>query len=221
MKERASDFKDPDLEDQEKHPLIRPASHHVTTLLVQHYHDKAAHQGRHITDGALRTAGVWIVGGRRLTSSIIFKCVICKEMRGKREVQKMSDLSADRLATDPPFTHVGLGVFGPWSVTIRLTRGGAAESKRWAVIFACLTTRAVHLEVIESLSTSSFINAFRCFLSIRVPGKHLGSDRGRNFISACREFHVNTDDPEIKNNLQEQGCTWTLLLANEGGLGRG
>lgn len=183
-----------DLEDQEKHPLILPADHHVTTLLVRHYHDKVAHQGRHFTEGALRTAGVWIVGGRRLISGIIFKCVTCKKLRGKREVQKMSELPADRLAMDPPFTHVGLDIFGPWSVTTRRTRGGAAESKRWAVIFTCLSTRAVHLEVIESMSTSSFINALRRFLSIRGPVKHLRSDRGTNFIGACRELQVNTDD---------------------------
>ena len=208
-----------DLEDQEKHPLILPAGHHVTTLLVRHYHDKVAHQGRHLTEGALRTAGVWIVGGRRLISSIIFKCVICKKLRGKREVQKMSDLPADRLTMDPPFTHVGLDVFGPWSVTTRRTRGGAADSKRWAVIFACLSTRAVHLEVIESMSTSSFINSLRRFLSIRGPVKHLRSDRGTNFIGACRELQVNTDDPEIKNYLQDQGCTWTFNAPHSSHMG--
>lgn len=198
-----------DLEVPEKHPLILPAGHHVTTLLVRHHHDKVAHQGHHL-EGSLRTAGVWIVGGKRLISSIIFKCITCKKLRGKREVQKMSDLPTDRLAMDPPFTHVGLDVFGPWGVTTRRTRGGAAESKRWGVIFACLSTRAVHLEVIESMSTSSFMNAMRRFLSIRGPIKHLMSDRGTNFIGACRELQINTDDPEIRNYLQEQGCTWTF-----------
>ncbi|TKS64954.1 hypothetical protein D9C73_027746 [Collichthys lucidus] len=208
-----------DLGDQEKHPLILPAGHHVTTLLVRHYHDKVAHQGRHFTEGALRTAGVWIVGGRKLISSILFKCVTCRKLRGRIEVQKMSDLLADRLATDPPFTHVGLDVFGPWTVTTRRTRGGAAESKRWAVIFACLSTRAMHLEVIESMSTSSFINAMRRFLSIRGPVKHLRSDRGTNFIGACRELQINTDDPEIKNYLQEQGCTWTFNAPHSSHMG--
>lgn len=131
----------------------------------------------------------------------------------------MSDLPADRLTTDPPFTHVGLDVFGPWSVTTRRTRGGAADSKRLAVIFACLSTRAVHLEVIESMSTSSFINALRHFLSIRGPVKHLRSDRGMNFIGACRELQVNTDDPEIKNYLQDQGCTWTFNVPHSSHMG--
>ncbi|XP_033999688.1 uncharacterized protein LOC117493300 [Trematomus bernacchii] len=120
----------------------------------------------------------------------------------------MSDLPADRLSMDPPFTHVGLDVFGPWSVITRRTRGDAALSKRWEVIFTCLSTRAVHLEVIETMSTSSFINALRRFLSIRGPVKHLRSDRGTNFIGACGELQINTDDPEIKDYLQDHGCTW-------------
>ncbi|XP_063044294.1 uncharacterized protein LOC134438616 [Engraulis encrasicolus] len=131
----------------------------------------------------------------------------------------MSDLPADRLAMDPPFTHVGLDAFGPWTVTTRRTRGGAAESKRWAVIFACLSTRAVHLEVIESMSTSSFINAMRRFLAIRGPVKHLRSDRGTNFIGACHELQINTDDPEVKSYLQEQGCTWTFNAPHSSHMG--
>lgn len=177
-----------------------------------------AHQGRHFTEGALHTA-VWIVGAKRLISSIIFKCVTCKKLRGKLEVQKMSDLPADRLTTDPPFTHVGLDVLGSWSVTTWWMRGGAAESKRWDVIFACLSMRAVHLEVIELMSTSSFINALRHFLAIHGPIKHIRSDRGTNFIGVCRELQIHTDDPEFKNHLQEQGCTWTFNAPHSSHMG--
>lgn len=42
-----------EMSEQEKHPLIIPASQHVSTLLVRHYHDQVAHQGRHLTAGAL------------------------------------------------------------------------------------------------------------------------------------------------------------------------
>lgn len=71
----------------------------------------------------------------------------------------------------PSFTQVGVDVFGPWTVCARRTRGGLLESKRWAVMFNSLVTRAVHIEVIESLSTSSFINALRRFIAIRGPAK--------------------------------------------------
>lgn len=36
--------------------------------------------------------------------------------RGKLEEQKMADLPLDRLTMDPPFTNVGLDVFGPWTI---------------------------------------------------------------------------------------------------------
>lgn len=57
----------------------------------------------------------------------------------------MASLPADRLSVEPPFTHVGLNVFGPWNVTSRCTRAKNIDSKRWAVMFTCLGTRAVHI----------------------------------------------------------------------------
>lgn len=68
--------------------------------------------------------------------------------------------------------------------------GGLAQSKRWVVLFTCMSVRAVHIELIESLDMSSFINALRCFLAIRGPVKLIRSDRGTNFISACKELKI-------------------------------
>lgn len=115
---------------RESNPLIIPGGHHVTTLLIRHHHEKVQHQGRHFTEGAMRANGFCIVGGKRCISSIIQKCVTCRKLRGKVEEQQMADLPAERLQTDPPFTYVGLDVFGPWEVTTRRTRGGQANSKR-------------------------------------------------------------------------------------------
>ncbi|XP_075315887.1 uncharacterized protein LOC142375626 [Odontesthes bonariensis] len=191
----------------DKHPLIIPKTH-TATLLVRHYHDQVAHQGRHFTEGALRSAGLWLIGGKRLVSTVIHKCVTCKRLRGKLEEQKMSELPANRLSVSPPFTHVGVDVFGPWTVTSRRTRGGHAESKRWAVIFTCLSTRAVHIEVLENMTTASFINGLRRFTAIRGPIKTLRSDRGTNFIGACKELNLDTEDPDLKTHLHDSKCTW-------------
>ncbi|KAM9828380.1 uncharacterized protein ACBT44_022570 [Syngnathus typhle] len=68
---------------EEKHPLIIPHTHHVAVLLVRYHHEKVAHQGRHITEGALRAAGFWIIGSKRLVSSVIHKCVLCRKLRGQ------------------------------------------------------------------------------------------------------------------------------------------
>ncbi|XP_057694376.1 uncharacterized protein LOC130917223 [Corythoichthys intestinalis] len=199
-----------ELNEDEKHPLIIPSSSHVATLLVRHFHEQSAHQGRHITEGAVRSAGFWIVGGKRLVSSLIHNCVTCRKLRGKMQFQKMADLPADRVTPEPPFTTVGLDVFGPWTIVTRRTRGGSARSKRWAVIFSCMTTRAVHIELIESMSTDSFINALRRFFAVRGPAKLLRSDRGTNFVGACKELGLDTDKSATGKFLQEKGCAWTF-----------
>ncbi|XP_060919668.1 uncharacterized protein LOC132993709 [Labrus mixtus] len=122
----------------------------------------------------------------------------------------MADLPADRLSTEPPFTNVSLDVFGPWMVSSRRTRGDPAQSKRWAVLFTCMSVRAIHIEVIESLDTSSFINALRHFLAIRGPVKLIRSDRGTNFVSACKELKIpsNIDNSSVEKFLLDQGCKW-------------
>lgn len=197
-----------DVSDNEKHPLIIPSTNHVATLLVRNFHECSAHQGRHITEGAVRGAGFWIVGGKRLVSSIIHNCVTCRKLRGKMQTQKMADLPADRVNPEPPFTTVGLDVFGPWTIVTRRTRGGSAQNKRWAILFTCMSTRAVHIELIETMSTDSFINALRRFFSIRGPAKLLRSDRGTNFVGACKELALDNDNTAVRKYLQEKGCSW-------------
>lgn len=74
----------------------------------------------------------------------------------------MSNLPVDRVTIgQPPFTSVGVDMFGPFEIVTRRTRGGVVNSKRWGALFTCQVTRAVHIETVEEMSTSSFINAMR------------------------------------------------------------
>ncbi|XP_077137143.1 uncharacterized protein LOC143796157 [Ranitomeya variabilis] len=133
----------------------------------------------------------------------------------------MANLPPDRLSTEPPFTNVGLDVFGPWSVVARNTRRVQANAKRWAVMFTCMSIRAVHIEVIESMDTSGFINALRRFIAIRGPVKHIRSDRGTNFVGAVKELQIpsNLDTTGVERYLSEQGCTWTFNLPHSSHMG--
>lgn len=70
-----------DLPRDKRHPVILPKTHHITTLIVRHYHEDIYHQGRRLTEGAVRSAGVWIVGGKRLVSSVLHNSVTCKTER--------------------------------------------------------------------------------------------------------------------------------------------
>ncbi len=151
----------------ERNPIVLPGRHHISTLLIRHFHEQVKHQGRLFTEGAMHTAGLWLVNGKRSISSVIHKCVVCRKLCGNTETQKMADLPEEHLSVSPPFTHVGLDVFGPFSVSARRTRGGHAESKRWGILFTCTSMQTVHIEIIDSLDTSSCINAIRRFFAIK------------------------------------------------------
>ena len=118
----------------------------------------------------------------------INKCVACKKLRGPVVEQCMTDLPADRTEVTPPFTNVGFDVFGPWTIRSRKTRGGAVTSKRWGLVFTCLRSRAIHIELLESMDASSFICAFRRFLALRGPVSILRCDRSTNFIGGKSEL---------------------------------
>ncbi|XP_042281759.1 uncharacterized protein LOC121906755 [Thunnus maccoyii] len=203
-------LKNANLEIGEKNPIILPKDDHVSLLLVRHHHAQVKHQGRHLTEGAVRAAGLWLLGGKRLINSVLHKCVTCRKLRGRIQEQRMADLPPQRLQTCPPFTYVGLDVFGPWLITTRRTRGGQAESKRWAILFCCMSSRAVHIEVIDSMDTSSCINALRRFFAIRGPAKQLMSDCGTNFMGACKELGISKNQPDstVQRYLNQQGCSW-------------
>ena len=69
-------------------------------------------------------------------------------------------------------------------------RIGRNNVKRWVCIFYCLSTRAVHFEVVQSLDTSAFIQAFRRFCNRRISRvRHIYSDNAGNFTKANRELN--------------------------------
>ncbi|KAK2559442.1 hypothetical protein P5673_018077 [Acropora cervicornis] len=137
------------LEYREKHPVLMPKKHHVTTLIVRHYHLQVHHQGRLMTHGAIRQAGYWLVNGNQVVSNELNSCVTCKRLRGRPLEQQMADLPNDRMEETAPFTYVGFDVFGPLTIQPRKTRGAAVTSKRWGLLFTFLNSRAVHIEEVE------------------------------------------------------------------------
>lgn len=121
----------------------------------------------------------------------------------------MADLPIDRVSIAAPFTHVGLDVFGPLEVHTRKTRGGMANSKRWGVVFTCLASRAIHIELIESMDASAFICALRRFYALRGQASLLRCDQGTNFLgvrSELQEPFKEMDLRKIERFVAEQGC---------------
>ncbi|GFS98709.1 integrase catalytic domain-containing protein [Trichonephila clavipes] len=69
-----------------------------------------------------------------------------------------------------------------WIIKSRKTIRQVENKKCWIVLFTWAIYRAVHLELITSLSTDSFILAFRRFIARRGRPTTIYSDNGKNFV---------------------------------------
>ncbi|XP_054757082.2 uncharacterized protein LOC135154340 [Lytechinus pictus] len=194
-----------------KHPAILPQNH-VTDLIVAHCHKEVAHQGRGMTTNCIRSHGYWILGCSNLVSKLISRCVTCRKLRRPTQVQKMADLPKDRLTSEPPFSYCGMDCFGPWII-----REGRKEVKKYGLLFTCMSSRAIHIEVLNSLSTDAFINALRRFISVRGPVRQLRSDRGTNFVGAENELMKawkEMNHEKVKQHLLREGCDYFAFTFN-------
>ena len=85
--------------------------------------------------------------------------------------------------------------------------------KVYGVIFTCLASRAVHIDVADSLSTDSFINVLRRFIARRGQVRSLRSDRGTNFVGADRELREvigHWNESQIDEAMLQRGIKWTF-----------
>ena len=89
----------------------------------------------------------------------------------------MGELPKERVEPVPPFTSTRIDCFGPFKVNDR-----CSEVKRWGVLFTCLYSRAVHIEVIEDVSTDAFIESLHCFMAIRGPVSILMRNNGKTLL---------------------------------------
>ncbi|XP_029675478.1 uncharacterized protein LOC115242954, partial [Formica exsecta] len=169
-----------------KHQLILPRRSPLTTLVIGDAHRRSLHGGTQVTLSLLREI-FWIIGGRAPVRSYILRCGRCARYRGIRARQLMGQLPTARVTSARPFYNSGLDYAGP--VTLRTWRGRAARSyKGYFAIFVCLTTSAVHIEVVTDYTTDAFIAAYKRFAGRRGICATLQSDCGTNFVGADVEL---------------------------------
>ena len=123
----------------------------------------------------------------------IQNCMICKKLHGSALQQKMSDLPPERCTPGkPPFTFVGVDIFGPFYV-----KQGRSGVKRYGCLYTCFNTRAIHLEVLNSLEADLFINGFIRFTARRGYPKKIWSNNGTNLVGAQAELSRSLQDKVI------------------------
>ena len=191
-----------------RQPMILPPDSALTRLLILHLHERLIHAGNERTIAEIRK-NYFIPSIRRVVRRVLHSCPPCKRRVVKPDLPLMAALPAHRLlAYAPPFTHTGLYFFGHYFVTV-----DRRPAKRWVCLYTCMVTRAVHLELCESLNVDSFLNSFRRFVALRGKPAHCFSDNETNLTAGqtCLKNGIeNWNQRKISDFESQRGIEWSF-----------
>ena len=177
-----------------KYPILLPTEHHVTNLIIMDCHQRMMHGGSKATLAEVREK-FWIVRGRQVVKKLIGRCVICRRHEGKPLRGPLAPpLPPFRIQQAPAFQNIGLDNAGPLFVN--------GSEKVWILLFTCCVTRAIHLELVESLSTDAFLRAMRRFTARRGVPSFIVSDNAQTFKAASK----------FLNRVGQQTIQWSFNL---------
>ncbi|XP_055634159.1 uncharacterized protein LOC129774446 [Toxorhynchites rutilus septentrionalis] len=191
-----------------RNPIILPRYHRVTKLIILWYHQKLLHGNMETVINELRQR-FHVSNLRTVVRGAVKECLHCRVSKAVPSVPRMSPLPAARLgAFFRPFTFVGLDYFGPMTVRV-----GRSNVKRWVALFTCLSIRAVHLEVVHSLSTESCKMAVRRFVARRGSPSEIYSDNATNFLGASNELRneIRSINGNIAETFTNSNTKWLFI----------
>jgi transposase InsO family protein len=166
-----------------KHPIILPRQHPGVNALLRHIHGTVlSHVGGHAHLLAEAQKQYWVVAGKTEARRVTSGCVVCKRTNAHPERQEQGNLPEYRIPTPgaAPFENVLIDGAGPFKTTV-----GRRSEKKWLAIFSCAMTRAIHVEVLDDVSTDNFLMAFDRFVARRGMPAVVRTDNGTNFVGAA------------------------------------
>ncbi|XP_062710760.1 uncharacterized protein LOC134288863 [Aedes albopictus] len=183
-----------------KFPMILPQKSAITLLLVDKFHRRFRHANRETVVNEMRQE-FHIPKMRACVGKVARNCMFCRLRKAIPRLPPMAPLPKVRLTPFVrPFSFVGLDYFGPVLVKV-----GRSNAKRWIALFTCLSIRAVHMEVVHSMSTESCIQAIRRFVSRRGSPIEIFTDNGTNFHGA---------NNQLKKEIEERNQRLASVFTN-------
>lgn len=191
------------LDINQKHPIVIPANNRVTRLIFEDRHRMLCHCGPQSLLAEVRRT-YWPLRGRIMARSVTTRCVQCIKAKPTFLQPLMAPLPEDRVQGHRPFAVCGVDFAGPMIIKSGLRR--VTGSKAWIAVFVCFSTRAIHLEPVEDLSSSAFLACLRRFMARRGKCSKIYSDNGTNFVGAQKELASYMTG--IDERMANEGIEW-------------
>ena len=194
---------------QGQYPVYLPAESLFTRKLVQRIHAETLHGGVSLTMAAIREK-YWIPTLRQIVKSVRSACWGCKRFRvSPLTVPPPGQLPTDRTHGGAGFEVIGTDFAGPIYYKLSQKR----EGKAYLVIFSCSLSRAVHLELVPNLETSTFLPCLKRLIARRGCPAVIYSDNGSTFLEAAKWLKQVRSDEKLQGFLESHDIQWKFNLS--------
>jgi len=194
-----------------RHPILLPKKENLTNLYIQDIHERVLHSGISQSLSNLRQR-FWIPHGRATVKKVLKGCKVCVKVEGgPYKLPNMAPLPSSRVSVSTPFSRIGLDYLGPLCV-----KNNGELQKVWVCLFTCLVTRAVHLELVQDMSASTFLYCLRRFIATRGTPVQIISDNAKQFKLSSDTVQLVwqevTHNEEVQNYVSCEGITWSFIV---------
>lgn len=182
--------------------------------MVYAAHVKLYHSGVGSTVTALRQS-YWIPTARLYVKTILRQCVVYRKHSNKPyTAPDLAPLPKVRIQDVHPLFVTGVDFNGALYVHHR-----GEETKVYICLFTCVASRAVHLEVVTDLSTTTFILAFHRIVGCRSLPELMISDNASTYEAVADELKQLLNSEEVHSALGREGTTWNFIPKKHHGFG--
>ncbi|XP_029172121.1 uncharacterized protein LOC114941332 [Nylanderia fulva] len=196
-----------------RNPIVLK-DHALVRMIIMDTHRRMLHAGSQLTLARIREK-FWILRARSLVRAVLYKCVSCTRERAQIPNELMGDLPNVRVNRSArAFEHAGVDYAGP--ILVRTSRGrGHKAHKAYIAVFVCMTTKAIHLELVSDYSSDAFLATLNRFVSRRGYPASIYSDNGTTFQGADRELKLAIaqalKNSDLQNTLSTDGINWHFV----------
>ena len=188
--------------------MTLPSRHPLTRLLILDAHEKYAqfaHSGILYTLMLTRRR-FWVIKELSRVRYYIKKCNSCVPTKAHSIRQLMTDLLTSRMTIHKKlFANTDCDYMGPFTF-----KRCKSERKAWGLLFTCIATRAIHVELVISLNLSVFIMAFSRFIDLKGPVSSF-SDNGTIFKAIIQVFRQLLQFDELRAFFRKKKLTWEFI----------
>ena len=146
----------------------------------------------------------WVSKGRQVVKKVIKSCQSCTNLSTKPLPPAATAAFPEcRVESGHAFKTAGVDFAGPFYCS-----NGKKTIKAYITLFACATTRAVHIEPVTDMSVTTFKQSLKSLITRRGMPSRIISDNAQTFKSATKRSRKLKNSEKANNFLESKGIKW-------------